>query len=132
MIIPMVTAAMPSKQGGPLAPLWIRRPGVLHLGAYSVAALVFTGEIVAVVLTGSDWPTALSVLLAGGGVVLSWWRPWAGLVVTSAASFAVTAVGRDPLSVWMMAVVVLFSFTLRGGGRFRVRAEFSPKGAIVT
>jgi hypothetical protein len=34
--------------------------------------------------------------------------------VTSAASFAVTAVGRDPLSVWMMAVLVLFSFTLRG------------------
>jgi signal transduction histidine kinase len=34
--------------------------------------------------------------------------------VTSAASFAVAAVGRDPLSVWMMAVLVLFSFTLRG------------------
>jgi hypothetical protein len=38
-----------------------------------------------------------------------------GLVVTSAASFAVTAVGRDPLSVWMMAVLVLFSFTYRAG-----------------
>ncbi len=108
----MVTAQ--NEQGGPSAPLWIRRPEVLHLVAYSVAALVFTGQIVAVLLTGSDWPTALSVLLAGGGVVLSWWRPWAGLVVTSAASLAVTAVGRDPLSVWMMAVLVLFSFTLRG------------------
>jgi signal transduction histidine kinase len=103
-----------NEQGGPSAPLWIRRPEVLHLVAYSLAALVFTGQIVAVVLTGSDWPTALSVLLGGGGVVLSWWKPWAGLVVTSAASFAVTAVGRDPLSVWMMAVLVLFSFTLRG------------------
>ena len=101
-------------RGGPLAPLWIRRPEVLHLVAYSVAALVFTGQIVAVVVTGSDWPTVLSVLLAGGGVVLSWWKPWAGLFVTSAASFAVTAVGRDPLSVWMMAVLVLFSFTFRG------------------
>src|SRR5882724_11971272 len=103
-----------NEQGGPSAPLWIRRPEVLHLVAYSLAALVFTGQIVAVVLTRSDWPTALSVLLGGGGVVLSWWKPWAGLVVTSAASFAVTAVGRDPLSVWMMAVLVLFSFTLRG------------------
>ncbi|MGW3117576.1 sensor histidine kinase [Streptomyces sp. NPDC001107] len=99
---------------GPLAPLWVRRPEVLHLVAYSVAALVFTGQIVAVILRGSDWPTALSVLLAGGGVALSWWRPWAGLVVASAASFAVTAVGQDPLSVWMIAVLVLFSVTLRG------------------
>ncbi|MET8809238.1 histidine kinase [Streptomyces sp. NPDC004546] len=79
-----------------------------------MAALVFTGQIVAAILRGSDWPTALSVLLAGGGVALSWWRPWAGLVVASAASFAVTAVGHDPLSVWMMAVLVLFSVTLRG------------------
>jgi signal transduction histidine kinase len=54
------------------------------------------------------------VLLAGGGVALSWRRPWAGLVVASAASFAVTAVGHDPLSVWMMAVLVLFSVTVRG------------------
>jgi signal transduction histidine kinase len=103
-----------SRQGGPAAPLWIRCPEVLHLVAYSAAALVFSGQIVAAALTGSDWPTVLSVLLAGGGVTLSWWKPWAGLVVTSAASFAVTAVGRDPLSVWMMAVLVLFSFTLRG------------------
>jgi signal transduction histidine kinase len=101
-------------QGGPSAPLWIRRPEALQLVAYSVAGLVFTGQIVALVLMRSDWPTVLSVLLAGGGVVLSWWKPWAGLIVTSAASFAVTAVGRDPLSVWMMAVLVLFSFTLRG------------------
>jgi hypothetical protein len=101
-------------QGGPSAPLWIRRPEVLHLVAYSVAGLVFTGQIVAVALMRPGWPTVLSVLLAGGGVALSWWKPWAGLIVTSAASFAVTAVGRDPLSVWMMAVLVLFSFTLRG------------------
>ncbi|MFF1299557.1 MULTISPECIES: sensor histidine kinase [unclassified Streptomyces] len=99
---------------GPVAPLWVRRPEALHLVAYSVAALAFTGQIVAVILRGADWPTALSVLLAGGGVALSWWKPWAGLVVASAASFAVTAVGHDPLSVWMMAVLVLFSVTLRG------------------
>ncbi|WP_413100410.1 sensor histidine kinase [Streptomyces sp. Inha503] len=103
-----------NNQDGPAAPLWVRRPEVLHRVAYSVAALVFTGQIVAVVLRGSDGPTALSVFLAGGGVALSWWKPWAGLVVTSAASFAVTAVGHDPLSVWMMAVLVLFSVTLRG------------------
>ncbi|MFF4137561.1 sensor histidine kinase [Streptomyces mirabilis] len=103
-----------SNQDGPVAPLWVRRPKSLHLIAYAVAALVFTGQIAAVILRGSDWPTALSVLLAGGGVALSWWRPWAGLVVTSAASFAVTAVGHDPLSVWMMAVLVLFSVTFRG------------------
>ncbi|RSM45996.1 two-component sensor histidine kinase [Amycolatopsis balhimycina DSM 5908] len=103
-----------NNQGRPAAPLWVRRPEVLHFVAYSVAALVFTGQIVAVLLRGSDWPTALSVLLAGSGVALSWWKPWAGLVVTSAASFAVTAVGHDPLSVWMMAVLVLFSVTLRG------------------
>ncbi|MCX5601509.1 histidine kinase [Streptomyces phaeochromogenes] len=103
-----------NNQDGPVAPLWVRRPEVLHLVAYSVAALVFTGQIVAAILRGSDWPTALSVLLAGAGVALSWRRPWAGLVVTSAASFAVTAVGHDPLSVWMMAVLVLFSVTVRG------------------
>jgi len=103
-----------NNQDGPVAPLWVRRPEALHLAAYSVAALVFTGQIVAVILRGSDWPTALSVLLAGGGVALSWRSPWAGLVVTSAASFAVTAVGHDPLSVWMMAVLVLFSVTVRG------------------
>jgi signal transduction histidine kinase len=101
-------------QGSPAAPLWIRSPEVLHLVAYSAAGLVFAGQIVAVAVMRSDWPTVLSVLLAGGGVVLSWWRPWAGLIVTSAASFAVSAVGRDPLSVWMIAVLVLFSFTLRG------------------
>ncbi|MEU0941411.1 histidine kinase [Streptomyces canus] len=98
----------------PVAPLWVRRPEVLHRAAYAVAGLVFTGQIVAVILRGSDWPTALSVLLAGSGVALSWWKPWAGLVVASAASFAVTAVGHDPLSVWMMAVLVLFSVTFRG------------------
>ena len=103
-----------NSQDGPAAPLWVRHPEVLHRVAYSVAALVFTGQIVAATVRGSDWPTALSVLLAGGGVALSWWKPWAGLVVTSAASFAVTAVGDDPLSVWMMAVLVLFSVTLRG------------------
>ncbi|MEU9895462.1 sensor histidine kinase [Streptomyces phaeochromogenes] len=103
-----------NNQDGPVAPLWVRRPEALHLVAYSVAALVFTGQIVAAILRGSDWPTALSVLLAGGGVALSWRWPWAGLVVTSAASFAVTAVGHDPLSVWMMAVLVLFSVTVRG------------------
>ena len=101
-------------QDGPATPLWIRRPEVLHLVTYSVAVLVFIGQIVAVIVRGSDWETALSVLLAGGGVAVSWWKPWAGLVITSAASFAVTAVGQDPLSVWMMAVLVLFSVTFRG------------------
>ncbi|MFF3566034.1 sensor histidine kinase [Streptomyces sp. NPDC002574] len=103
-----------NSQDGLAAPLWVRSPEVLHRVAYGLAALVFTGQIVAVILRGSDWPTALSVLLAGIGVALSWWKPWAGLVVTSAASFAVTSVGGDPLSVWMMAVLVLFSVTLRG------------------
>ncbi|NNN29438.1 two-component sensor histidine kinase [Streptomyces sp. S3(2020)] len=103
-----------NKHDGPVAPLWVRRPEVLHLVAYALAALVFAGQIAAVILRGSDGPTVLAVLLAGGGVALSWWRPWAGLVVTSAASFAVTAVGHDPLSVWMMAVLVLFSITLAG------------------
>ena len=101
-------------QGELAAPRWVYRPEVLHVVAYSVAGLVFTGQIAAAVWPGSGWPTALSVVLAGAGVALSWWRPWAGLAVTSAASFAVTTVGRDPLPVWMMAVLVLFSFTLRG------------------
>lgn len=113
---------------GPATPLWIRRPGVLHLLAYAVAGLVFAGQIVAAMLRGSGWQTFLSVLLAGGGVALSWWKPWAGLVVTSAASFAVTAVGHDPLSVWMMAVLVLFSVTFRGkrplAATFIVAASF--------
>jgi len=99
---------------GPTAPLWIRRPEVLNLVAYAIAGLVFAGQIVAVAVRGSGWPTFLTVLLAGAGVALSWWQPWAGLVLTSTASFAVTAVGRDPVSVWMMAVLVLFSVTFRG------------------
>jgi signal transduction histidine kinase len=103
-----------AEPNGPTAPLLIRRPGVLHLFAYTVAALIFAGQIVAVILQGSDWPSLLTVLIAGAGVALSWWKPWAGLIVTSAASFGVTAVGQDPLSVWMMAVLVLFSFTFRG------------------
>ncbi|MFJ5263242.1 sensor histidine kinase [Streptomyces sp. NPDC088387] len=103
-----------NNQDGPVAPLWVRRPEALHLIAYALAALAFAGQLVAVAVRGSDWPTALSALLAGAGVALSWWRPWEGLAVTSAASFAVTAVGEDPLSVWMMAVLVLFSVTLRG------------------
>lgn len=95
-------------------PLWIRRPDLVHALAYAVAALVLVGQLVAVLLRGSDLPTVLSVLVAGAGVALSWRWPWPGLVVTSAASFAVTAVGEDPLSVWMMAILVLFSVTLRG------------------
>jgi signal transduction histidine kinase len=97
----------------PAAPLWIRRPEVLHLAAYTVAALVFAGQLVVVLVRGSGTGTLLSVLLAGAGVALSWWQPWPGLVLASAASFAVTAVGRDPVSVWMMAVLVLFSLTFR-------------------
>ncbi|MEV8376013.1 histidine kinase [Kribbella sp. NPDC056861] len=97
-----------------MAPLWIRRPELVHLVAYAVAALVFIGQLLAVVLRESGWPTAFAVLLAGAGVVLSWWQPWAGLVVTSAASFAVTAVGHDPLSLWMIGILVLVSVTFRG------------------
>lgn len=109
-----VMVTVQNHHAGLAAPLWIRRPEVVHQVAYSVAGLVLTGQIVAVVVGGSGWPTALAVLLAGGGIALSWGKPWAGLVVTSAASFAVTAVGQDPLSVWMMAVFVLFSVTFRG------------------
>ena len=96
------------------APWWIRRPVVAHVLAQVVAVAVFTGQLVILALSGPAWPTVLAVLAAGAGVALSWWWPWPGLVVTSAATFAVTTVGRDPLSVWMMAVLVLFSFTLRG------------------
>lgn len=99
---------------GPVAPLWIRRPEMLHVLAYATAALVFTGQLAVVLARGSGWPTVLSVLLAGGGIALSWWLPWPGLVVTSAASFAVSAVDSNPLPVWMMAVLVLFSVTFRG------------------
>jgi signal transduction histidine kinase len=101
-------------EGGSAAPFWIRHPAVLHRVSYSVATLVLIGQIVAIVLRGSDIQTLIAVLIAGVGVALSWWLPWPGLVVTSAASFAVTAVGQDPLSVWMMAVLVLFSVTFRG------------------
>ena len=78
--------ALGTQQGipdGPLAPLWIRRPEMLHVLAYATAALVFTGQLVVVLARGSGWLTVLSVLLAGGGVALSWWLPWPGLVVTT-------------------------------------------------
>jgi signal transduction histidine kinase len=108
----MVTA---QNQGDELsAPLWIRRPEMLHLLAYTGAGFSFAGQIVATILRDADWRVVLALLLAGAGTALSWRRPWIGLAVTSAASFAVTAVGNDPLSVWMMAVFVLFSATFRG------------------
>jgi signal transduction histidine kinase len=96
------------------APLWIRRPGTLHLLAHAVAGLVFVGQLIVILLRGSDAATLAGVLVAGVGVALSWRYPWVGLIVTSAASFAVSAVGENRISVWMMAVLVLFSFTLRG------------------
>src|ERR1700712_1109651 len=101
-------------EGRSLEPWWIRHPAVLNRAAYSVAAVVLIGQIVAIVLRGSGIETLFAVLIAGVGVAVSWWAPWAGLIVTSAASFAVTASGRDPLSGWMLAVLVLFSCTLRG------------------
>jgi signal transduction histidine kinase len=108
---------MPADQtpsDGSPTPAWIRRPGILHALAYAVAALVFAGQMAAVLARGADLPTIVAVLIAGVGVALSWRLPWVGLVVTSAATFGVTAVGRDPLSVWMMGVLVLFSVALRG------------------
>ena len=96
------------------APRWVRQPEALLLIAYSIATLLFVGQVVAVVVTGAGWPTALSVLVGGVGVAVSWRYPWTGLVITSGASFAVSAAGRNPLSVWMLAVLVLFSCTLRG------------------
>ena len=103
-----------SSERGARAPLWIRRPGVLHVGAYSLAAVFLVAQIVTVIVAGSPLATVIAVAAAGVGLALSWWAPWPGLVVTSAASFAVTAFGIEPVSVWMMAVIVLFSFTLRG------------------
>lgn len=108
----MVT--MPNIEIGSTAPGWMRRPNVLHVIAYSAAALLFAAQLVTVVVTRAGWPAALSVLLGGVGVAVSWRYPWTGLLITSGASFAVSAVGRDPLPVWMLAVLVLFSCTLRG------------------
>src|SRR6266540_4004387 len=111
------------------APLWIRRPEMLHLLAYTAAGFSFAGQIVATILRDADWRVVLALLLAGAGTALSWRRPWIGLAVTSAASFAVTAVGNDPLSVWMMAVFVLGAFMtvggFRGGAIVGVAALFS-------
>jgi signal transduction histidine kinase len=107
-------AMVSSSEVGSQAPRWISRPEALHQVAYSAAALIFAGQLVAIVVMGTGWPTALSVLVGGVGVAVSWRYAWTGLVITSAASFAVSAAGRDPLSVWMLAVLVLFSCTLRG------------------
>ncbi|MDF2443619.1 MAG: hypothetical protein JWR01_1822 [Subtercola sp.] len=111
---PKVTHTAENIDPDAIAPLWMRRPGLLHLVAYGIAVLVFSAQLVGLGAKGSDLTTVLAVVIAGAGVALSWWMPWAGLIVTSAATFGVTAVGQDPLSVWMMAVIVLFSFTLRG------------------
>lgn len=97
-----------------MASRWIDRPEALQLAAYSVAALVLAGQLTALIARGAGWPTALAVLVGGVGVAVSWPYPWPGLVITSGASFAVSAAGRDPLPVWMLAVLVLFSCTLRG------------------
>lgn len=96
------------------AALWVRRPRLLHAAAYAVAGLTFSGQVLAVLVQHAGAATVLAVLAAGVGVAASWRLPWTGLALTSAASFAVTEVGRDPLSVWMMAVLVLFSVTFRG------------------
>jgi signal transduction histidine kinase len=99
---------------GARAPLWIRCPGTLRLGAHILAALVFAGQLAVALATGTDLTTTFAVVAAGVGVALSWWKPWAGLIATGAASFVVAAVGVDPVSVWMIAVLVLFSFALSG------------------
>ena len=39
---------------------------------------IFAGQLVAVVVTRAGWPTALSVLVGGVGVAVSWRYPWAG------------------------------------------------------
>ena len=109
-----VMVTMSNIEIGSTAPRWIRRPNVLHLIAYSAAALDLAIQLVLVVVTGIGWPAALSVLVGGVGVAVSWRYPWTGLVITSGASFAVSAAGRDPLPVWMLVVLVLFSCTLRG------------------
>jgi signal transduction histidine kinase len=98
----------------PRAPLWIRRPDTLNLGAHILAALIFVGQLVAAGITGSTLVTVIAVVAAGVGTALSLWKPWVGLAVTSAASFVVTAVGDNPVSVWMIAVLVLFAFALTG------------------
>ncbi len=72
------------------------------------------GQVIVAIVSGADIATVLAVVAAGAGVALSWWKPWPGLVVASAASFVVTAIGEDPVSVWMIAVLVLLSFTFRG------------------
>jgi signal transduction histidine kinase len=96
------------------APLWIRRPSALLLTAHGVAAVVFIGQLATAILSGAGLVTVVAVVVAGIGIALSWLNPWVGLIVTSAASFAVTAIGDDPVSVWMISVLVLFSFTFRG------------------
>ena len=105
---------MSSIEVGSTAPRWMRQPNMLHLIVYSVAALDFATALVTVVVTRAGWPTALSVLVGGVGVAVSWRYPWTGLAITSGASFAVSAAGHNPLPVWMLAVLVLFSCTLRG------------------
>lgn len=99
---------------GSTAPRWIRRPAVLHLVAYTTAVVVFVGQLVAVSVTHAGWPTAFAVAVGGLGVALSWSHPWSGLVITAGASFAVGAAGGNPFTMWMSAVLVLFSCTLRG------------------
>jgi len=101
-------------EAGFRAPLWIRRPGTLNLGAHMLAGLILVGQLVVAGITGATLATVFAVVAAGVGIALSLWKPWVGLVVTSAASFVVTAVGDNPISVWMIAVLVLFAFTLRG------------------
>jgi len=98
----------------PRVPLWIGRPRALDVGAHALAAAVFVGQLIVAMVSGADIATVVAVVAAGAGIALSWWKPWFGLVVASAASFVVTAIGEDPVSVWMIAVLVLFSFAFRG------------------
>jgi len=98
----------------PRVPVWIGRPRTFDLGAHALAGAVFVGQLIVAIVSGADIATVLAVVAAGAGVALSWWKPWVGLVVASAASFVVTAIGEDPVSVWMIAVLVLFSFAFRG------------------
>ena len=57
------------------APLWIRRPEMLHLLAYTAAGFSFAGQIVATILRDADWRVVLALLLAGAGTALSWRTP---------------------------------------------------------
>lgn len=94
-------------------PPWYRRPEVIDLVVFAVAALAAVTEACLIALGSSHGGYAALAVSAVGLLVARRLR-WLGLVLTAVAPLADAALGYEPLVLWTITVFTCFSVTLRG------------------